>query len=247
MSLANTTSQKQGLILAAGLGSRLGATEMLKPLIPVHGKALIIRTLETLEAGGCTQFIIVLGHEATTIEHYINTHYQGNSSIVYAYNNQYHLSNGLSVLAASKHLQAGFVLSMADHLFSEQIPMLLNTTALPKEGAALFVDYKIEEVFDLDDATKVLTQGDEIIDIGKTIEPYNCIDTGLFLCSRDLITALEQVYADKGDASLSEGMAVLGKQHKMKAIDIGSACWQDVDDPAMLEQGWKMIRNCEST
>jgi len=228
--------KKQGLILAAGLGSRLGEENTPKPLIEIHGKALIIRTMENLERGGCNEIVVVLGYAADAVKGYIGDHYSGKANIVFVINDQYRLSNGLSVLAAKQVLTESFVLSMADHLFSHEIARLVKNTPLPASGAALFVDYKIEEVFDLDDATKVVAINDDIISIGKSLQTYNCIDTGLFLCSTDLLDALQNVYDQCGDASLSEGITELSKQNTMKTIDIGSAKWQDVDDQAMLKQ-----------
>ena len=237
---------KQALILAAGLGSRLGGKDTLKPLVEVKGKALILRTIDTLCAGGCEEIIIVLGYAADTIRHYIERHYHGPARIRYALNAQYRLSNGLSILAARDLLAERFVLSMADHLFSAQIPFLLQHTALPEQGATLFVDYKINRIFDLDDATKVREKEGKILAIGKQLQDYNCIDTGLFLATRDLVAALSGVYHNTGDASISDGMTQLARERKAHTLDIGNACWQDVDDPSMLEAGWKLISHCES-
>lgn len=237
---------KQAIILAAGFGSRLQSQHTLKPLIEIDGKALILRTLETLESAGCDEIVITVGYKADRIKRYLSKHYTGACQLNFAFNDQYHLGNGLSVLSADAWIRDRFILSMADHLFSREIPHILRSASMPERGAALLVDYKIDEVFDLDDATKVLTNGDHIVKIGKALREYNCIDTGLFLCSRDLMAALKQVVAEKGDASLSEGIALLGSKGIMRAIDIGDATWQDIDDPDMLEQGWKML-NCEPT
>ena len=115
-------------------------------------------------------------------------------------------------------------------------------TTPPPDGAALLVDYKLDTVFDMDDATKVLSRGDQIVSIGKHIQEYNCIDTGVFVCTTGLIDALDEVYAEEYDASLSEGVQVLGEKGRMLAVNIGASFWQDVDTPEMLAHAEEVLR-----
>jgi 1L-myo-inositol 1-phosphate cytidylyltransferase len=84
------------------------------------------------------------------------------------------------------------------------------------------------------DATKVRAENGKILRIGKNLTDYNCIDTGLFICSKVLIDTLSAVYQDKGDASLSDGIQKLCERSTMHAIDIGDGFWQDVDNAEML-------------
>jgi choline kinase len=97
------------------------------------------------------------------------------------------------------------------------------------------VDYKLDTIFDMDDATKVLARDGKIVEIGKEIESFNCVDTGVFVCTPGLMDALDQVLAQRGDASLSEGVSALARAGKMTAVDVGDGFWQDVDTPEMLE------------
>ncbi|MFT4005758.1 MAG: NTP transferase domain-containing protein [Lacrimispora sp.] len=53
------TSSVCGLILAAGLSSRMGD---FKPLMPFKGKALIESTIDSMLAAGVKQIVIVLGY-----------------------------------------------------------------------------------------------------------------------------------------------------------------------------------------
>ena len=59
----------------------------------------------------------------------------------------------------------------------------------------------------MDDATKVLAQDGKIMRIGKRLEVFNCVDTGLFVCTRALFDALDQVQQSRSDASLSERLS----------------------------------------
>lgn len=231
-----------GIILAAGLGSRLSIDGVgyLKPLLPVAGRALIHRTIDSLVLAGCVKIVVVLGHEAETVRGAVLDGAPEAVDLVFETNPEYRLGNGVSVLAARAHVgaRAGgrFILMMTDHLVEPAMMDLAGRHAPPADGATLLVDAKIGEVFDLDDATKVQAERGLIADIGKSIERYNCIDTGVFVCSPALMDALAEVHGERGDTSISDGVARLAAAGRMAALDVGDARWQDVDDLAMLRQ-----------
>jgi choline kinase len=131
---------------------------------------------------------------------------------------------------------------MADHVLADRImDLTLHHSPLPG-GATLCVDYKLHTIFDMDDATKVFASGLLIRDIGKDLEQYNCVDTGVFVATRGLMQAIQEIYDQKGDASLTDGVKRLAIQNRMQALDIGDAFWQDVDTPDMLSRARKLIR-----
>jgi choline kinase len=83
------------------------------------------------------------------------------------------------------------------------------------------------------EATKVKMRGDRIMAIGKTIAPFDALDTGLFVCDGSLFTAVADSCA-AGDTTLSGGIARLAAQGLVRGIDIGLARWCDVDTTADL-------------
>lgn len=235
---------KTGIILAAGFGSRLAGTvdeTDLKPLTNVSGTPLIYRTIRSLKVAGCNNVVIVLGYGFDQIKEDILKSYTGDLPIKFARNDQFDLSNGISVLAAEPYIEGNFILTMADHILSDQMMLLAKNHIPPKEGATLLVDHKIKEIFDLDDATKVKSENDQILKIGKGLTEYNCIDTGVFVCTQSLITEIKKVYKKQGDASLSDGIQALANKNKMHTLNIGKAFWQDVDTPEMLEYAEKIL------
>jgi 1L-myo-inositol 1-phosphate cytidylyltransferase len=227
---------RTGVVLAAGLGSRLdnGGGTVIKPLARVEHASLIGRVLRGLEVAGCVRVVIVLGHAAEQVKSAIAESYQGPLELTFTVNDRYTLKNGVSVLCARDHVGAEFVLTMADHILDDDILRKVRDHHPPTGGATLCVDYKVSEVFDLDDATKVLEEGGKIREIGKSLTQYNCIDTGVFICTTALMDALDAVLSEKGDASLSEGVSRLAAKGTMTVLDIGDAYWQDVDTPEML-------------
>ncbi len=244
--MPKNNSEYKGLILAAGYGSRLAGVSPVtsfKPLTPVNGKPLIFRTIESLDLAGCNEIIIVLGFGYEEIKKAILNIYEGGVPLTFVYNEQYELSNGVSVLSAADHLGDRFIMTMADHILGDSLMKIAKKTKLEDNTAALLVDFKLEDIFDMDDATKVLSKDGKIVSIGKQITEYNCVDTGLFVCTDGLLTELQKHYAEYGDTSISDGVQDLAENGNMFTIDIGGGMWQDVDTPEMLEQAEKPLSN----
>lgn len=238
-------SKLKGVILAAGVGSRFNSSKSipsLKPLALLEGKPLLIRSIQSLEKAGCRQIIIVLGWEAEKIQKEILNRYDGPSELQFVNNKRYDLQNGVSALAARSYIEGNFILIMADHLFDDKIMHLVSLHHPPTDGAILCVDYKLETIFDMDDATKVLEEYGYIKDIGKHISKFNCIDTGAFICTEGLLDAIYDIYTKKGDASLSDGIQILAHNGLIKALDIKDAFWQDVDTYKMLSNAKKLLK-----
>lgn len=236
---------RTGLILAAGKGARLSTAtgqSRLKPLLVVGGKALIQRVIEAMAAVGCKKVVIVTGFAGKELRAGIEAFGLESTELCFVDNPDFERSNGLSVWAARQHLQSSFILSMADHIVSPAIMQRAASHAPAAGGATLLVDYKIDSVFDLPDATKVLAKDNRIVSIGKQIEKYNCIDTGIFVGTAGLVKAIGEVAEAKGDASLSNGVQALSDAGLMSVLDVGEATWIDVDTPEMLADAEERLR-----
>lgn len=223
------------VVLMAGSGSRLrvaGRTP-LKPLVPVLGRPLISYTLEALRGAGITTVYAIVGFESATLRRELPRIAPPDLALHFVENPVWQKQNGVSVLAAAPHVRAPFLLTMSDHLFDPAILDLLVRSG-PPERLHLAVDRKLKTIFDTDDAMKVQTRGEQIVTLGKTLQTYDAIDTGLFLCATDLFEHLENARRETGDCSLADGVRSLGARGLARAIDIGAAWWQDVDTPEMF-------------
>ena len=242
--MPNMNTKTTGLILAAGYGSRLAGVSPVtsfKPLTPVNGKALIFRTIESLEFAGCTEIVIVLGYGYEKIKKSIQDNYDGDTPLLFVLNEKYELSNGVSILSAKDYLSNRFIMTMSDHILGKSLMEIAREVDIKEGAAALLVDYKIDSIFDLDDATKVLSKNGKILSIGKQINEFNCVDTGLFVCTSGLLGTLQKHFEEYGDTSISNGVQNLARTGKMFAVDIKNGIWQDVDTPEMLEQAEKLL------
>jgi len=234
---------QRAIILAAGTGSRLVANESYpKPLKPVAGVPLLVRVLRTLESEGIREAVIIVGYRGQMIREALANEPSLSLKLHFVQNDRYDRKNGVSLLAAKKFIDQPCLLSMADHLYSPELVRRLQQFDLPQGASALAVDFDIERCFDLDDATKVRLRGNKIVDIGKTIAEYDCLDTGVFRIGPELVRELERLEAAAGDCSLSDGVRALAESGRFFACDVGDARWIDVDTPEAFARAEAMVR-----
>ena len=223
----------QCLIIAAGQGTRLRSRAASKPLAPIAGRPLIDHVVSLAGAGGATRFLIVTGYAAEPLEaHLAALAERGGLPIETIRNEQWERPNGVSILAAAPRLDEEFILLMSDHLFDPAILSSLLARRRDEAALTLAADFRTDNpLTDLDDATRLRVGEDgRIAAIGKGLEPFNAVDTGIFLASRRLVSAIEESAAASG--SLSAGVAALAAEGTAHAFDIGARWWIDVDDEA---------------
>ena len=224
---------KQAVIIAAGMGSRLRGygTDLPKPLVPLAGVPLLKRAILSAMRGGISEFAIVIGYRGHEIQNALADDPQlSDVAIHWIHNDDWQRGNGGSVLCARDYVDGPFVLLMSDHLFDPEALVKLRHLPVGQDEAVLCVDSDLEGIFDMEDATKVVARNDRVVQIGKELADFNAVDTGIFLCSPFLFSALEQSIA-RGDGSLSGGIRVLCERGSMRTADIDGAFWLDVDTP----------------
>lgn len=222
------------LIIAAGQGSRLRSLAPSKPLATVAGRPLIEHVVRGARVAGASSFVVATGYKAEAVEGFLATLATAEGiEVECVRNGQWERPNGHSVLAAAPLLDGEFLLLMADHLFDPKILRALVEADRPAAELVLAVDYGIgNPAIDLDDATKVeVDESGRIRRLGKILERYNAIDTGLFRSGPALIEAIRQSIERGGQGSLSEGVQLLADEGLAVALDSGGRWWLDVDDP----------------
>jgi 1L-myo-inositol 1-phosphate cytidylyltransferase len=237
----------EALVLAAGEGSRLRGSDktFLKPLVPVLGRPLISYTLDALTCAGIETVHFVVGYESERMIAQLKRWLPSGVNAFFIENRDWRKQNGISLLAATGHVNGPFLLTMSDHLFDDAIigcllenfePGLLN----------IALDRKLDSVFDLHDAMKVQTRGYRVAAIGKDLREFDAIDTGLFVCPLEIFDYLERAKSDgrQNDCSLADGVRLMAGDNKVRAIDVGESWWRDVDTPQMLQEAEKALTNC---
>jgi 1L-myo-inositol 1-phosphate cytidylyltransferase len=227
---------RDAVILAAGNGDRFqNGSPHSKLLQPVLGRPLILRTLETAAKAGISIFHVVVGYEADAVGEMVTNGAPRGTSVHVTHNPDWHLENGVSVLAVRESLRhKRFAVLMGDHLFeAPALSRLLRTRVGPRESV-LAIDTRQVDRSIAEEATKVRLRGDRITAIGKSLTAYDALDTGLFVCTPALFDALTAARAS-GDTTLSGGIRQLAAQGLMRAVDVGAAAWCDIDTVDDLE------------
>ena len=238
------TAISEAVILMAGEGSRLRGSDdtFLKPFVQLLGRPLISYVLDALIRAGIKTVNFVVGYESGRMIEQARQLIPAGLSVSFIENRDWQKQNGISLLAAAGHVSAPFLLTMSDHLFDGALVGRLLDSFEPG-FLSIAVDRKLDSIFDLEDAMKVQIYGDRITEIGKNLQHYDAIDTGLFVCPVEIFEYLERAKAGsrRSDCSLADAVQLMARDKNVRAIDIGDAWWQDVDTPQMLKYAEKQM------
>ena len=243
----NRVVTEQIVILAAGLGSRLGSAEagIPKPLMEVGGQPLIAHALAHAEASGCREAIVVIGYEGARVQAAVQAMHTS-LAVRFVETPDPTAPNGHSLLAAAPFARPQFFLQMVDHVFAQPVLPLLDQRPGrgpgddAEEAGRLLVDRAPDPSLDLDDATKVCLDGHRITAIGKGLPAWDAIDTGAFRLTRAVFTALAAVPASE-PRTVSSAMRRLVADGAMWSVDIAGTPWADVDTPADREVAERLL------
>lgn len=215
----------------------------------MFGTPIIEHVMERAIAGGVTEFVIITGYRSEVLSRQLRD-ISGRLGIplTTVYNAEWQRGNGISVLKGKSHLTNPFVLLMSDHIFDPTTLSDLIDAGIEEREVILAVDRKISDNphVDLDDVTSVLDENGHIQNIGKHMERYTCFDTGMFLCTPHLFTALEQSLRETGNESLSGGMGILSAAGLARTFDIGDRFWIDIDNDDMYDRAERYLRETGS-
>lgn len=247
---AGMSMLSEALILAAGQGTRASkiAKGSPKSLLKVGGVPILGRILGTLKKLGFTKANIIVGHKGHKIVEEIGRNY-GGLSIRYIENHEWERGNLYSLLAAREHQQKKFLLLMSDHLFDSRIVETLSKQRFDDDILILAVDTSKS----MPEDTKVLEKNGRIIEINKKLKEFNCVDTGIFLCSPKIFHFAEKA-AEGCSGELADCVKCVAEERKARTFDIGKIpsyvpkmrkeikpFWIDVDTPQDLERARDII------
>lgn len=114
----------QALILAAGMGNRLGkyTKDNTKCMLDINGKTLILRALEALESNGIKKCVIVVGYQKQNLMNAVGTKFKS-MEICYVANDVYNKTNNIYSLFLAKDylLEDDTLLLESDLIFEPKI------------------------------------------------------------------------------------------------------------------------------
>ncbi len=234
----------KGIILAAGDGGRLRPLTLKTPkvLLELAEQPLINYPLDALMSAGISDIAIVVGYMNGAVEEALKLSYP---SLAYVYNDHYDDGgNAMSIYAARSFIgDSSFVVCMGDHVIS--LSIISTLLSQNYKGCALCVDFRADHSSQLDDATRV-SVGDDgyIVNLGKEIEVWDCIDTGVFQMTSDVFAATEALMVDKGvDVSITDLVLRSGSMgNPFATCDVTGSFWADVDTIEDLHSVDRLLR-----
>lgn len=234
----------KAVIIAAGISSRIVQETHGTPKTLLHfGKGTILSTiLNNFSEFEIDDFVLVVGYESSKIINYLEREDYFNFYITIVENPHWQKGNGLSVLAAEEAVAGEpFILTMSDHIVpASAIERLIK---FDSHKNLLLVDQRIDKIYDIDDATKVYVEMNEIIRIGKNIEGFNGIDCGVFRLNSHYFDAM-RIQLKAGKESNSAAIEGLIQNHDMAAVFMEEhEDWIDIDTPAAYQYALKKFNS----
>ncbi|WP_068668481.1 bifunctional L-myo-inositol-1-phosphate cytidylyltransferase/CDP-L-myo-inositol myo-inositolphosphotransferase [Thermosulfurimonas dismutans] len=221
----------QAVILAAGLGTRLGLEEKAYPkgLLKVAGRELLLRHLILLSREGVEKFVLVVNpRNRKYFEEFLARYPE--YRVILVENSHPERGNGYSLWCARLAVSGPFVLTMSDHLFEEAfVKRAVRGQGLILDRQGFYVD-PVE-------ATRVKVSEGRVVEIGKGLEPYDGFDTGFFVLAPEIFKAAERLVEIRQEISLSE----IVQAARIPVTEVSGLFWTDVDTPEDLKQARKLL------
>ena len=237
----------QAIILAAGMGKRLGeyTAENTKCMVPVNGVRLIDRMLESLARLNLNRVVIVVGYEGQKLMDYIGNRYVDRLRIEYVENPVYDKTNNIYSLALAKDkLQEDDTLLLeSDLIFDSGVLELLVDNPYP--NLALVARYETWM-----DGTMVTIDDDNNIVNFITKAAFRYADTSSYFKTVNLYKFSREFSQHKYVPFLEAYMKSVGlneyyenvlriisflNNQDLKALPIGKLKWYEIDDKQDLD------------
>ncbi|MBQ9230305.1 MAG: aminotransferase class I/II-fold pyridoxal phosphate-dependent enzyme [Prevotella sp.] len=232
----------QAIILAAGMGRRLGelTKDQTKCMVPVNGVRLIDRLLGQLSQLSLSRVIIVVGYKGQELRDYIGDRYHDRLRIEFAENPIYDKTNNIYSLSLVKQQfqEDDTLLIESDLIFSDRLFQMLVENPYP--NLALVAKYESWM-----DGTMVRIDADNHIVnfVPKKAFKYADVDqyyktVNIYKFSRDFaqhkyVPFLEAYCAALGNNEYYEQVLrviTLIDHADLKALPIGNEKWYEIDD-----------------
>jgi choline kinase len=221
------------IILVAGVARRLAplTDSTHKALLPVGGRPVLTRMLESLNAVGVRQVTLVVGHCADQIRKHAGERV-GRMAVRYIHNPEYARGSVLSLYTARQALREPTLIMDADVLFPRDFLRRLLEIPAP---SALLVDRGFT---DTGEEVKIYTRGERVIALGKKVVPeaWDAVGEGIgfFKCGpgagRELMGLLEQVIDDsQGICEYEDALHLLVSRQRVEAVGVTGLPWTEVD------------------
>lgn len=236
----------QAIILAAGMGKRLGeyTKNNTKCMVPVNGTMLIDRMLDQLRKLQLNRVVIVVGYKGQKLMSHIGEKWKG-MKIEYVNNPIYDQTNNIYSLSLAKHQlqEDDTILLESDLIFDSTILNLLLNNSFP--NLALVAKYESW----MDGTMVRINEENEIVSfIPKTA--FNYSDIGSYYKTVNIYKFSKEFLKEKYVPFLEAYSKAVGNNeyyenvlriisflnsHDLKALPISTEKWYEIDDKQDLD------------
>ena len=231
----------QGVILAAGKGSRMGNIDTPKCLLEINEIPIIKHQIRSFKKNGIDDILVVTGYKSEMIHNLLN------NEVKYVQNSRFdEMNNIYSVWLAVQKLQDDFVCVYGDLMFDEKI---LKKCLEIKNEIGLMVEPNTR-----DETMKVKIENKKIVAVNKQIE-HN-VANGNFIGMAKFSKKITKMLFDEIDEMITknvDGYYTLGIEQLIKKnIQVGyqftnGLSWMDMDEMNEFEEAKKIFVNKEET
>jgi choline kinase len=236
----------KAIILSAGQGSRLGRLVDDKPkcLVDFGGRTLLDRQLDTLEANGVGEAVVVTGFHDDLVNQAIAAR-SGGPAVRTIYNPFYKVADNLgSLFMAREELSGDCLVWNGDTLVSNKL--MRRVLDNDRQGICVTIDRK--PAYDDDDMKVVVDRDGRLRAIGKRIsDGVNGESIGLLAFRGGGAGQFRE--AIERDIRTPEGTTIwylrvihhLAQQADIWTLDISGEEWGEVDFPADVETARALV------
>ncbi len=232
----------QAIILAAGMGRRLGelTKENTKCMVKVHGVRLIDRLLGQLSQLSLRRVIIVVGYQGQNLMDYIGHRYDGRLTIEYAENPIYDKTNNIYSLSLVKEKmqEDDTLLIESDLIFSDRLFQMILEDPYP--NVALVAKYETwmdGTMVRIDEARNIVNfvpkKAFRYEDVDEYYKTVNIYKFSRDFCEQKYVPFLEAYCHALGNNEYYEQVLrviTLLDSAELKALPVGDEKWYEIDD-----------------
>ena len=232
----------QAIILAAGMGRRLGelTRENTKCMVEVNGVRLIDRLLGQLSGLSLRRVIIVVGYQGQNLMDYIGHRYDGRLTIEYAENPIYDKTNNIYSLSLVKEkmLEDDTLLIESDLIFSDRLFQMILEDPYP--NVALVAKYETwmdGTMVRIDEARNIVNfvpkKAFRYEDVDEYYKTVNIYKFSRDFCEQKYVPFLEAYCHALGNNEYYEQVLrviTLLDSAELKALPVGDEKWYEIDD-----------------
>ncbi len=233
----------QAIVLAAGLGSRLGSltADRSKALLELGERTLLQRALDYAVALTARDIIVVGGYRIEQLRAFVSP--LRNPRVRLVDNPRYEAGNLLSVLAALPYVRAPFYLTNVDHVFSAAA--VARVTSAIGTDITAFCEFHRAPA--LDEMKVSVDANGGLVRISKALAIFDGAYSGLTHVPRDrladYVRAAERTLAQEGDAAVAEQVlqALADGGTPVRTASLDGIAWCEIDTPFDLQRARAMV------